>query len=143
MRVLGLVLSLSVVTAALAAETANAGKTQGRADERLDFLVGQWTSRNTHFASPLGPAGTSTGRTACHWDMSGWLLYESKLEIPGVGPYEARGGVTRDARGSGYRAFSYNTLGNLVEYDGAWEGETRLVFTALRTGPGRGARVLY
>jgi hypothetical protein len=51
--------------------------------------------------------------------------------------------VTRDLRGSGYRAFSYNTLGTLVEYDGAWESETRLVFTALRTAPGRGARVLY
>ena len=143
MRVLGLVLCLSVVTAALAAEPSNAGKTHGRADERLGFLVGQWTSQNTHFASPLGPAGTSTGTTACRWDMSGWLLYESKLTIPGVGPYEARGGVTRNPRGPSYRAFSYNTLGMLVEYDGAWESETRLVFTALRTAPGRGARVLY
>jgi hypothetical protein len=113
-------------------------------DARLDFLVGEWATRNTHHAGPAGPAGTSNGTTRCRWDMAGvWLLYESSFEAPGLGPYEVRGGVARDARTGGYRAFAYNTLGALVEYEGAWQAEGRLVFTALRTAPGRGAHVVY
>jgi hypothetical protein len=115
-----------------------------RADARLDFFVGEWTSRNVHHASPFGPAGTSTGTARYQWAMDGvWLQYESRFDVPGLGPYEVRGGVAVDLRVAGYRAFAYNSLGVVVEYVGDWESETRLVLTAVRSMPVPGTRVVY
>jgi hypothetical protein len=112
-------------------------------DARLEFLVGVWAARNTHHASPHGPAGSSVGEALYRWELGGaWLLYESRFEAPGLGRYEVRGGVAPEPSG-GYRAFAFNSLGALIEYEGRWENDARLVFTALRTPPGRGARVAY
>ena len=58
--------------------------------------------------------------------------------LPGLGPYEVHGVVGYDTS-DGACAWAFNTMGNAVEYTGEWEGDGRLVFTAI----GGGGRVIY
>jgi len=110
-------------------------------DERLAFLVGCWQTANR--ATDGDQVTTSAGIASYHWDLdNAWLLFESRIGGPGPGNYEVRGGVTTSAAG-GYRAFAYNNIGYLIEYEGVWESDSRLVFNALRTAPGQGSRVVY
>ncbi len=110
-------------------------------DERLAFLVGEWRTTNRMYEN--GHTTESVGTARYRWDLDNtWLVFESRIGGEKSGHYEVRGGVARLPAG-GYRAFAYNSLGFLIVYEGAWEGDTRLVFTALGTEAGKGSRVAY
>lgn len=111
---------------------------------RLDFFVGDWQNTGTIYPGPFGPGGDSTGATTYRWEMGGvWLMYDSRLTLPGMGEYRVQGGVTYDRRAGQYRAFAFNSLGVLLVYDGHWEGADRLVFDLVHPQPQGGSRVVY
>jgi len=111
---------------------------------RLDFLVGEWRAEGTVYPGRFGPGGPTTGTAEYAWALDGkWLLYTSRLLLPGLGPYEVRGGVALNPRADRYDAFAYNTFGVLLAYTGAWEVETRLVFDLAYPAAGEKARVVY
>jgi hypothetical protein len=112
---------------------------------RLDFLLGTWKQANRFRGGPFGPEGTEgTGSVLCRWALGGaWLLSEATLETPSLGRYEVLTAVSFDARTGRYRAYSLNSLGIGVEYEGQWQDEDTLVFTALGTSAERRSRVVY
>jgi hypothetical protein len=72
-----------------------------------------------------------------------WLVYTSRLDIPGMGEYEVRGGVAYNGQTSRYDAFAFNTLGRLIVYEGLWTDPTTLVFTQSHPPPGGRSRIVY
>jgi hypothetical protein len=112
---------------------------------RLDFLVGRWKQENRFPGALSGGEGRpGAGTVYCRWAVGGaWLLSEAKLDIPGQGPYEVLTAVTFDSKANKYLANSMNSLGAAVQYEGRWQDEGTLVFTAVGLAEGRRARVVY
>ncbi len=113
-------------------------------EARLDSFVGNWQNTGTVYPGRFGPGGPSTGATTYRWDLDGrWLVYDSRLNLPGMGVYQVQGGVSYDRQAGKYRAFAFNNLGVLLVYDGRWEGDSRLVFDLVHPPPEGGSRVVY
>lgn len=111
---------------------------------KLDFLVGEWRSSDRTFPGPFGPGGTGSGKASYRWELGDkWLTYDFRTEIPGLGPYEVRGGVAYDASAGNYVAYSVNSMGKLLLYEGAWEPEEVLAFTLVHPQRKEGTRVSY
>jgi hypothetical protein len=113
-------------------------------DAKLDFLVGEWTSSDTIYPGPGHAGGTSAGQASYRWEVGGtWLIYDFRTDLPGLGPYEVRGGVAYDSSAGKYQAYTVNNLGALLLYDGVWEGDETLVFTLLYPKREADTRVTY
>jgi hypothetical protein len=113
-------------------------------EERLEFLVGEWSNSGHMSPGPFGPGGPAAGKTSYHWAVGDkWLLYVSRLELPGLGHYEVHGGVAFNPRIEKYDAYAINSLGNLLIYEGEWTDETTLVFLLVHPPPRDRARVVY
>jgi hypothetical protein len=113
-------------------------------EEKLDFLVGEWSSFGHVSPGPFGPGGPATGKTSYHWAVGGmWLLYVSRLELSGLGSYEVHGGVAFNSRVGKYDAYAINSLGNLLVYEGGWTDEDTLAFVLVHPLPRDRARVVY
>lgn len=111
---------------------------------RLDFLVGEWSSFDRMYPGPAGAGGTSQGTASYRWDVGGgWLLYDFRSTLPGLGPYAVHGGVAHDAAGGTYQAFAVNNLGNVLLYEGAWADDKALVFTLTYPERQAATRVSY
>lgn len=114
------------------------------AARQLDFFVGTWQAVGRVEPGAFGPGGPSHGETTYRWELGGaWLTYYSRLQLPGLGAYEVRGGVAV-AGDAGYRAFAFNNLGALLIYAGQWTTPAVLRFDA--THPSSAAdtqRVVY
>ena len=110
----------------------------------LEFLVGEWTNSGHLLPGPFGPGGPVIGVTTHHWAVGDrWLLYTSKLDLPGLGPYQVHGGVAYSGRAGVYDAFAVNSLGNLLIYEGRWTDEATLAFFLVHPEPRGRARVVY
>jgi hypothetical protein len=113
-------------------------------EQVLEFLVGEWNNSGHMSPGPFGPGGPAAGETSYHWAVGGkWLLYTSRLELPGLGSYEVHGGVAFNRRAGKYEAYAINSLGNLLVYEGEWTDETTLVFMLVHPPPRDRARVVY
>ncbi len=113
-------------------------------DTKLDFLVGEWKSSDRTYPGPGGAGGTSAGEASYRWEVGGrWLIYDFRSDLPGLGPYEVRGGVAHDSSTGKYHAYSVNSLGALLLYDGAWEGNEILVFTLVYPKHDADTRITY
>jgi hypothetical protein len=109
---------------------------------RLNFFVGDWHNIGQVYPGPFGPGGASTGTTSYRWELGGkWLMYTSRLTLPGLGDYEVQGGVTYNPKSQQYDAYAVNNLGVLLAYHGFWENDSRLVFNL--TYPQGRSRVVY
>jgi hypothetical protein len=119
-------------------------KTQTDEEARLELFVGDWTNVGHAAPGAFGPGGPTTGETRYRWDVGGkWLLYQSRLELPGLGGYEVHGGVAYNARTGKYDAFAVNSLGNLLVYEGVWTDDTTLAFTLVHPPADSLSRVVY
>ena len=113
-------------------------------EEMLEFFVGDWNNSGHVSPGPFGPGGPTTGQTSYHWDVGGkWLLYVSRLELPGLGGYEVHGGVAFNSRAGKYDAYAINNFGNLLVYEGAWTDDATLVFSLVHPKSHGRARVVY
>lgn len=113
-------------------------------EKKLDFFTGDWSNSGQVLPGPFGPGGPATGETSYHWDVGGkWLLYVSRLKLPGLGTYEVHGGVAFNSRAGRYDAYAVNNLGNLLVYEGEWTDDATLVFTRVHPKSTRKARVVY
>ena len=113
-------------------------------EEMLGCFVGDWNNRGQVLPGPFGPGGAATGETSYRWDVGGkWLLYTSRLELPGLGGYEVHGGVAFNSRVGKYDAYAINSLGDLLVYEGEWTDDATLVFTLVHPQSAGGARVVY
>ena len=109
----------------------------------IEFFVGDWNNSGNVLPGSFGPGGPTTGETSYHWDVGGkWLLYVSRLELPGLGEYEVHGGVAFNSRVGKYDAYAINNLGNLLVYEGEWVDDATLIFTLVHPKAGS-ARVIY
>jgi hypothetical protein len=113
-------------------------------EDTLDFFVGDWKNSGHVLPGPFGLGGPTTGETSYRWDVGGkWLLYISRLELPGLGGYEVHGGVAFNSRVGKYDAYAINNLGNLLVYEGEWTDDATLVFTLVHPKSRGSARVVY
>lgn len=113
-------------------------------EEKLEFFVGDWHNSGHVSPGPFGPGGAATGETSYRWGVGGrWLLYSSRLELPGVGEYHVHGGVAYNHRGGRYDAYAINSFGNLLVYEGRWADAATLVFTLVHPRSHVSARVVY
>ncbi len=119
-------------------------ETRTEREAKLDFLVGEWRNSGELKPGPFGPGGQIAGTTDYGWEMeSNWLMYSSRLSLPGLGAYEVRGGVRFNRKAGRYEAFAVNSLGALLVYEGNWQDESTLVFVSLYPDPAGKARVIY
>lgn len=119
-------------------------QSRSKEEEMLEFLVGKWNNSGHMSPGPFGPGGPAAGETSYHWAVGDkWLLYVSRLELPGLGRYEVRGGVAFNHRVGKYDAYAINSLGNLLVYEGEWRDETTLAFMLVYPPPRDRARVVY
>jgi predicted enzyme related to lactoylglutathione lyase len=115
----------------------------------LDVFVGDWNNAGQLFPSPSGPGGPAAGQTSYRWGVGGkWLLYTSRLNLPGLGKYVVHGGVAFHKQSGKYDAYAINTLGSLLVYEGEWTDSEQhedavLVFTLVHPPPHGRARVVY
>jgi len=110
----------------------------------LEFFAGDWNNSGHVSPGPFGPGGPTTGKTSYHWDLCGrWLLYISRLELPGTEGYEVHGGVAFNDRVGKYEAYAINSLGNLLVYQGEWTDDATLVFTLVYPKSQCRSRVVY
>jgi hypothetical protein len=117
---------------------------QSTEEERLEFLVGDWNNSGHVLPGPFGPGGPATGKTSYRWALGGkWLLYDSRLELSGLGSYQVHGGVAFNSRAGKYDAYAINSLGNLLVYEGGWTDENTLAFVLVHPQPRDRARVVY
>jgi hypothetical protein len=113
-------------------------------EAQLEFFVGDWTNTGQLKPGALGPGGPVAGDTRYRWDVGGrWLVYQSRLELPGLGAYEVHGGVAHNAQTGIYDAYAVNSLGNLLVYQGAWADDTTLAFTLVHPPSDSLGRVVY
>jgi len=113
-------------------------------EEMFGFFVGDWNNSGYVSPGPFGPGDPVTGKTSYHWDVGGkWLLYISRLELPGLGDYKVHGGVAYNDRVGKYDAYAINNLGNLLVYEGEWTDDATLVFTLIHPQSQRRARIVY
>lgn len=113
-------------------------------EEMLEFFVGDWSNSGYVLPGPFGPGGSITGETSYHWGVGDkWLLYISRLELPGLGEYEVHGGVAFNSRVGKYDAYAINSFGNLLVYEGEWTDDTTLVFTLTHPKSQGSARIVY
>jgi hypothetical protein len=119
---------------------------QSRPEEEkmLEFFVGDWVNSAQVSPGPFGPGGPATGETSYRWDVGGkWLLYVSRLQLPGLGGYEVHGGVAFNRQAGRYDAYAVNSLGNLLVYEGEWSDDVTLVFRLVHPQPHDQAQVVY
>jgi hypothetical protein len=110
----------------------------------LDVFVGDWQNTGHLSPGPFGPGGEISGETTYDWGLGGVVLqYTSRLELPGMGPYEVQGGVIFNHQTRIYDAYAVNSLGALLVYKGKWIDDTSLRFTLSYPGTAGGARVEY
>ena len=110
----------------------------------LEFLVGEWRNTGQVPQGAFGPGGLVEGKTIFHWGVGNeWLLYLSRLVLPGLGEYEVQGGFNFKPRTARYQAYAINSLGNMMIYDGEWVDEHTLVFTLINPGKEGSGRVMY
>ena len=113
-------------------------------EQLLDLLVGDWKNSGHVLPGPFGPGGPTSGETSYRWDVGDkWLLYVSRLELPGLGGYEVHGGVAFNSRVGKYDAYAINNLGNLLVYEGEWTDDATLAFTLVYPRSRDRARVVY
>jgi len=113
-------------------------------EERLEFFVGDWQDSGHTLPDPFGPGSATAGRTTYRWQVGGkWLVYTSRMFIPGIGEYEVHGGVTFNDQTGKYDAFAVNNFGNLIVYEGVWTDRTTLIFTLIHPPPVGKSRVVY
>lgn len=113
-------------------------------EKMLEFFVGEWNNSGRMSPGPFGSGGSVTGGTSYHWAVSDkWLLYISRLELPGLGSYEVHGGVAFNSQTTKYDAYAINNLGNLLVYEGEWTDKATLVFMLVHPPPRDRARVVY
>ncbi len=119
-------------------------QTRSAEEGLLEFFVGDWNNSGHTPPGPFGPGGPTRGQTSYNWAVGGkWLLYISRLELPGLGSYEVHGGVAFNSRAGKYDAYAINNLGNLLVYEGEWTDSATLVFTLVYPGSRGRARVVY
>ncbi len=113
-------------------------------EKMLEYFVGDWVNTARVSPGPFGPGGPATGVTRYRWDVGGkWLLYVSRLQLPGLGAYEVHGGVSFNRQAGRYDAYAVNSLGNLLVYEGGWSDDATLIFTLVHPqAPGQ-ARIVY
>ncbi len=112
-------------------------------EEMIEFFVGDWNNSGNVLPGPFGPGGPAIGETSYHWDVGGkWLLYVSRMGLPGLGEYEVHGGVAFNSQVGKYDAYAINNLGNLLVYEGEWTDDATLVFTLVHP-KSSSARVIY
>ena len=114
-------------------------------ERKLDVFVGNWENEGVVHPGRFGSGGKSTGKTTYQWEMNGkWLMYDSRLQLPEMGAYQVKGGVSYDAQTGTYRAFAFNSLRIHLVYEGYWENETHLIFDLTHPAPSQGgSRVVY
>ena len=113
-------------------------------EERLEFFVGGWTNSGHVSPGPFGPGGPVAGDTSYRWAVGGkWLLYVSRLQLPGLEVYEVHGGVAFNSRAGRYDAYAINNLGNLLVYEGEWTDDATLLFSLVHPRSQGRARVVY
>ena len=109
----------------------------------LDAFIGEWCNSGIVHPGRFGQGGSIRGRTRFCWQMQGrWLVFDSRLQMPGMGEYQVQGGVTPDADGS-YRSWAANNAGNLLVYTGRLGAGRVLVFDQVYPQDSRQARVVY
>lgn len=119
-------------------------QTRSAEEEKLGFFVGDWSNSGKVSPGPLGPGGPATGETSYRWDVGGkWLLYTSRLQLPGLGEYEVHGGVAFNGRAGKYDAYAINSLGNLLVYEGEWVDDATLLFSLVHPRSRGRAQVVY
>jgi hypothetical protein len=117
---------------------------QSHKESLLDFLLGEWVNTGEVTPGAFGPGGPVTSSTNYAWEIGNkWLIYDSTLDLPGLGPYEVHGGVGFNPEMGAYQAFAVNSMGNLMLYRGHWEDASTLVFMLTNPGAEGSARVVY
>jgi len=92
---------------------------------KLAFLVGNFSTENIAYDTPMGKGGPGKGRNMNRWDLdSMYVIVNYQGEIATMGHYEGHGMITFDWQSSQYKCWWFDNYGNHSEYTGSFTGDT-------------------
>src|SRR5262245_9484620 len=97
---------------------------------KMQFLVGDWVHEEIDRTGPAGPGARRAGRSRIGWILGGHRLYITYKSVGASGEYEGRGLVGWDAEARTYRLDWYDSRGLGQRYEGGFDPEETLVFSA-------------
>ena len=145
-RILAVVAAMAIACGAALAQAqekkpeAPAGPKPSPEVEKLTYFVGNWMSTGQMKASPMGPAGETTGRDACGW-MPGKFFVVCRMDTKTPsGPVQTLGIMGYDADKKAYTWSSFNSVGMSETASGTvkddtwtWSSETKVGGKTMKT----------
>jgi hypothetical protein len=126
-RVIAHVIAIGVLAAPAWAQAA---PKPGPEQARLGFFAGTWQSKGEMLASPMGPAGASSGTETCSWFAGGFQLVCNGDAAGPAGPAKTGSIWGYDPAQQAYTYYGYNSRGQgfyvLGHVDGkvwTWDAE--------------------
>jgi hypothetical protein len=102
---------------------------------KLEFLVGEWVHEEVHQGTPSGVGAKGAARSKNAWIHDGHHLYHLyKSRRPDGSEYDGRGVIAWDAAGKRYRFHWFDSTGAVAVYNGAFDPEGTLIFSAETAG---------
>ena len=97
--------------------------------EKLEFLVGNWSTNDFIYPGFVGPGGTANGEVDFGWEMNDlWLAFSLKTELPGTGDYQVNGRMGYNTQAGYYQTVSWNSMNRMYTYRGDWKNSNELVY---------------
>jgi hypothetical protein len=108
--------------------------------EKLGYFQGNWTSAGQMKASPMGPAGETSGRDMCGWMPGGFFMVCRMESQTPSGPIQVLGIMGYDSDKKAYTWASFNSMGMTETATGAvkdgtwtWSNETKVGGKMMKT----------
>ena len=104
---------------------------------KLSFLVGNFTTENITFDTPMGKGGPGKGRNMNRWGLDSLFVmatYEGTMAT--MGNYQGHGMFTYDWPTGQYKCWWFDNYGNHNEYTGNFMGDTLALESEIPTPQG-------
>jgi len=96
---------------------------------KLEFLLGKWSTEDFIYPGFVGPGGTARGTVDFEWEMDGrWLAFSLETELPGTGEYQVKGRMGYNSQAGYYQTVSWNSMNRMYTYRGDWKNSSKLAY---------------
>ncbi|HLG93633.1 MAG TPA: DUF1579 family protein [candidate division Zixibacteria bacterium] len=104
---------------------------------KLSFLVGNFTSENISYDTPMGKGGPGKGRNMNRWGLDSlYVMANYEGTMAALGDYKGHGMFTYDVQSQQYKCWWFDNHGNQSEYTGNFIGDTLALESELVTPQG-------
>jgi hypothetical protein len=122
MKIMAIAVGLMMLAPAVAAQSQTPAPKPGPEYRAYDVWIGDWQYEGTSMASPLGPAGSSSGKQTVRWVLNGFFVEFRSEEKGPLGDAEVIELDWYDAATKTYPFQSYSNNGDILTATGTVSG---------------------